>query len=153
MHCGFVVKVENLRKHNNANKLQIATFFGSDTIVDMSVKVGDIGVYFPVDLQLSDEYCTHNNLVRRKDENGNNTGGFLDPEKRNIKAIKLRGEKSDGLYMPLKSFAYCWDLDLEDIPEECEITVPLGVGDRVTVLNGHDICKKYIPKKYRKDEE
>lgn len=147
MHCGFVVKVENLRKHNNANKLQIATFFGSDTIVDMSVKVGDIGVYFPVDLQLSEEYCTQNNLVRKKDENGNNIGGFLDPEKRNIKAIKLRGEKSDGLYMPLKSFAYCWDLDMEDIPEGCEITVPLGVGDQVTVLNGHEICKKYIPRK------
>ena len=101
MHCGFVVKVTKLRKHSNADRLQVATFFGNDTIVDLSVKVGDIGVYFPVDLQLSEEYCAKNNLVRKKDENGNNIGGFLDPDKRNIKAIKLRGEKSDGLYMPL----------------------------------------------------
>ena len=106
MHCGYVVKVTELRKHSNADRLQVATFFGNDTIVDLSVQVGDFGVYFPVDLQLSEEDCAKNNLVRKKDENGNNIGGFLDPDKRNIKAIKLRGEKSDGLFMPLKAFAY-----------------------------------------------
>ncbi len=136
MHCGYVVKVAELRKHSNADRLQVATFFGNDTIVDLSVKVGDIGIYFPVDLQLSEEYCAKNNLVRRKDENGNNIGGFLDPEKRNIKAIKLRGEKSDGLFMPLTSLEYC-----SDVP------FPISVGDQVTILNGHEICKKYIPKR------
>ena len=151
MHCGYVVKVSELRKHSNADRLQIATFFGNDTSVDLSVTVGDIGVYFPVDLQLSEEYCAKNNLVRKKDENGNNIGGFLDPDKRNIKAIKLRGEKSDGLFMPLKTFAYCWDIDLEaEEGEEVEpLTkrIPLTVGEQVTILNGHEICKKYIPKK------
>lgn len=140
MHCGFVVKVTELRKHSNADRLQIATFFGNDTSVDLSVKVGDIGVYFPVDLQLSEEYCAKNNLVRKKDENGNNIGGFLDPDKRNIRAIKLRGEKSDGLYMPIHSFDYCYE-------DKKELAVNMiSVGDQVTVLNGHEICKKYIPK-------
>lgn len=140
MHCGYVVKVTELRKHSNADRLQIATFFGNDTSVDLSVKVGDIGVYFPVDLQLSEEYCAQNNLVRKKDENGNNIGGFLEPDKRNIKAIKLRGEKSDGLFMPLTSFAYCYEHNLEVLHEN------MNVGDQVTIVNGHDICKKYIPK-------
>ena len=147
MHCGFVVKVTELRKHSNADRLQVATFFGNDAIVDLSVKVGDIGVYFPVDLQLSEEYCAQNNLVRKKDENGNNVGGFLDPEKRNIKAIKLRGEKSDGLYMPLSSFTYCYQKELDDAANPEVPVVNLSVGDQVTVVNGHDICKKYIPKK------
>ena len=147
MHCGFVVKVEHIRKHENADKLQIATFFGNDTVVDLNVHAGDFGVYFPVDLQLSEEYCEKNNLVRKKDENGNNIGGFLDPDKRNIKAIKLRGEKSDGLFMPLDSFAYCWDLDKEEVPEGCEIAIPMGLGEQITILNGHEICKKYIPKR------
>ena len=136
MHCGYVVKVEQLRKHSNADRLQVATFFGSDTIVDLNVNVGDIGVYFPVDLQLSEEFCEHNNLVRKKDENGNNIGGFLDPDKRNIKAINLRGEKSDGLFMPITAFGYC-----------SEVPMVLSVGDQITVLNGHDICKKYIPRR------
>ena len=144
MHCGYVVKVSELRKHSNADRLQVATFFGNDTIVDLSVKEGDIGVYFPVDLQLSEEYCAKNNLVRKKDENGNNIGGFLDPEKRNIKAIKLRGEKSDGLFMPLCSLDYCF-AEFENNPDV--VVSEFSVGEQLTVVNGHEICKKYIPKK------
>ena len=149
MHCGYVVKVENLRKHTNADRLQVATFFGNDTIVDMNTKEGHLGVYFPVDLQLSEEFCMCNNLVRKKDENGNNIGGFLDPDKRNIKAIKLRGEKSDGLFMPITAFAYCWNMEVnpEGEHEPFAARQPLRVGDQVTVLNGHEICKKYIPKR------
>ena len=157
MHCGYVVKVTELRKHSNADRLQVATFFGNDTIVDLSTKVGDIGVYFPVDLQLSEEYCTKNNLVRKKDENGNNIGGFLDPDKRNIKAIKLRGEKSDGLFMPITSFAYCYDIDLkaeegkEVEPFAKRMLTHVNIGDQVTILNGHEICKKYIPKRQNRN--
>ena len=35
MHCGYVVKVTDLRKHSNADRLQVATFFGNDTIVSI----------------------------------------------------------------------------------------------------------------------
>ena len=97
-YCGYVVRVENLRKHSNADRLQIATFFGNDTIVGLDVKVGDIGVYFPVDGQLSERFCAVNDLVRRKDENGKQCGGYMEPDKRNIKAIKLRGETSDSVF-------------------------------------------------------
>lgn len=138
MHCGYVVRVTNLRKHSNADRLQIATFFGSDTSVDLSVSVGDIGVYFPVDLQLSEEFCEKNNLVRKKDENGNNIGGFLDPDRRNIRAINLRGEKSDGLYMPIRAFDYCFNDSAEN---------HLSIGEQITLLSGHEICQKYIPAK------
>lgn len=134
-HCGYVVKVDHLRKHTNADRLQIATFFGNDTIVGMNTQYGDIGVYFPSDLQLSERFCTVNNLVRRKDENGKQVGGYLDPDKRNIKALKLRGEKSDGLYLPITCLA-----------DFCKIS-DLKVGDTITVLNGETICQKYIPKR------
>lgn len=65
-----------------------------------------MGIYFPTDGQLSMQYCDHNNLVRKKDENGNNIGGYMDPAKRNVTTIRLRGEKSDGLFMPLESLAF-----------------------------------------------
>ena len=136
-YCGYVVKVEHLRKHTNADRLQIATFFGNDTIVGLDVKQGDMGVYFPVDGQLSERFCAVNDLVRRKDENGKYCGGYLDPEKRNIKALKLRGEKSDGLYMPLIAFT-----------DFCKIS-DLKVGDTIDTLNGELICQKYIPKQSR----
>ena len=134
-HCGYVVKVEHLRKHENADRLQIATFFGNDTIVGLDTCIGEIGIYFPVDIQLSVEYCNANNLVRRKDENGNNIGGYLDPDKRNIKAVKLRGEKSDGLFMPLGSLVFT-GVNLDDI----------NIGDRIEIVNGVEICRKYIPR-------
>lgn len=132
-YTGFVVKVEHLRKHSNADRLQVATFFGNDTIVSLDTKIGDIGIYFPVDGQLSERYCQVNDLVRRKDENGKQCGGYLDPEKRNIKALKLRGEKSDGLYMPITSLA-----------DFCKIS-DLKVGDTIDTVNGELICQKYIP--------
>lgn len=132
-HCGYVVKISELNPHSNADRLQIATIFGASVIVGLDVKIGDLGVYFPIDLQLSEEYCAQNNLVRKKDENGNNVGGYLDPDKRNIRAMKLRGEKSEGLFMPLESLAYTGETKFE-------------VGNKIDVLNGHEICRKYIPK-------
>lgn len=132
-HCGYVVQINELNPHSNADRLQIATIFGASVIVGLDVKIKDLGVYFPIDLQLSEEYCTQNNLVRRKDEFGNNVGGYLDPDKRNIRAMKLRGEKSEGLFMPLESLRYTGETKFE-------------VGDKIEMLNGHEICRKYIPK-------
>ena len=134
-YTGFVVKVEHLRKHSNADRLQIATFFGNDTIVDLKVQIGDMGVYFPVDGQLSERFCQVNDLVRRKNpETGKQEGGYLDPDKRNIKALKLRGEKSDGLYLPITCLA-----------DFCKIS-DLHIGDTIDTVNGEEICRKYIPR-------
>ena len=135
MHCGYVVKVENLRPHENADRLQIATFFGNDTCVGLNTALGEIGIYFPTDLQLSVEYCDANNLVRKKDENGNNIGGYMDPDKRNVTAVRLRGERSDGLYMPLSSLEFT-GVNMDD----------LNIGDMITIVNGIEICRKYIPR-------
>ena len=134
MHCGYVVKVEKLRKHENADRLQIATFFGNDTCVGLDVVMGEIGIYFPSDLQLSEEFCEVNHLCRKKKDGSSDTG-YLDENKRNIKAINLRGEKSDGLYAPLSSLAFT-GVDL----------ATFKVGDTVSTVNGILICKKYIPR-------
>ena len=132
-HCGYIVKINELHKHSNADRLQIATIFGASVIVGLDVQIDDIGVYFPIDLQLSQEYCEINNLVRKLDENGKNIGGYLEPDKRNIRAMKLRGEKSEGLFMPLESLKYTGETKFE-------------VGEKIEMLNGHEICRKYIPK-------
>ena len=134
MYEAYITTLKNVRKHSNADRLQVAECFGNQVIIDLSAKEGDIGIYFPIDGKLSEEYATKNDLVRRKDENGNDAGGYLDPNKRNIKALKLRGEKSDGLFMPLSSLK-----DFGDITK-------LKVGDRITIFNKHLICEKYIPR-------
>ena len=131
----YVTTLKNVRPHSNADRMKLADCFGNTVCVGLNAAEGDVVIYFPVDGQLSVEYCEYNNLVRKKDENGNNIGGYMDPDKRNVKAIKLRGEKSDGLVMPLSSIVYT-GINFDD----------LNVGDTIDVLNGHEICKKYIPR-------
>ena len=132
-HCGFVVEVRDLRPHTNADKLQIATFFRQDVCVGLDTKVGDIGVFFPCDLQLSLEFCVNNNLLRVMPD-GTKGPGYMDPDKRNVKAIRLRGEKSSGIYLPISCLAYT-GINVND----------LKPGETITTVNGVEICKKYIP--------
>ena len=132
-HCGFIVEVKDLRKHENADKLQIATFFRNDVCVGLDTQVGDKGVFFPCDLQLSLEFCEKNNLLRVLPD-GTRGPGDMDPDKRNVKAIRLRGEKSSGIYLPITCLEYT-GVDLNS----------LNPGDPVSTINGVEICKKYIP--------
>lgn len=133
-YCGYVTTLKNVRKHPNADRLMLADCFGNTVVVGLDYQEGQIGVYFPTDGQLSEAFCKVNDLVRRKDESGNAVGGYLDPAKRNIKAMKLRGEKSDGLFLPLTCLA-----------EFTKIS-DLQIGDTITTLNGVEICCKYIPR-------
>ena len=125
--------INALRKHSNADRLQCITVFGNNVIVDLSYTVGQRIVFFPTDGQLSQEFAIENNLVRVKDENGNNIGGYLDPHKRKIGAMTLRGEKSEGLVLPLETLSKYVDIST------------LKDGEQINVLNGTEICKKYIP--------
>ena len=136
-HCGFIVEVKDLRKHENADKLQIATFFRNDVCVGLDTQVGDKGVFFPCDLQLSLEFCEKNNLLRVLPD-GTKGPGYMDPDKRNVKAIRLRGEKSSGIYLPITCLEYT-GVDLDS----------LNPGDPVSTVNGVEICKKYIPARQR----
>ena len=134
VHCGYIIQVNDLRPHPNADRLQLLHVFETDTCVGLDVKVGDIGMYVPADIKLGERFCQVNGLLRQKDENGNPIGnGYLDPQKRNVKAINLRGQRSDGIYLPITS-----------LMDFCKIS-DLKVGDQITVLNGETICEKYIP--------
>lgn len=135
MYCGYITTLKELRKHSDADRLQCAMIFGNNVIVDLSYKEGQQVVFFPTDGQLSEEFANDNNLVRKKDKDGNNIGGYLDPDKRNITAIKLRGEKSEGLVMPIEVLGKYTDI------------TKLKEGDQIRELDGHEICQKYIPRR------
>lgn len=134
MYNVYVTKVKNIRPAENADKLNLCEVFGNTTVVDKSVNENDLYVYFPVGGQISEEFGKVNDLFRRKDENGNPCGGFIDPVKRNIMAIRLRGNKSDGLILPLSSLESFGDIS------------QLKEGDIVSTFNGHEIACKYIPR-------
>ena len=136
MYKAYITTLTNVRKHPNADRLLLADVFGNTVCVSTDYAEGEIGVYFPTDGQLSVEFAEKNNLVRKKDDAGNNIGGYMDPDKRNVTAIRLRGEKSDGLFLPLSCLAYT-GVDMDT----------LNVGDVIDgTVNGHEICCKYIPR-------
>ena len=134
-YTAFITRIKNVRPHPNADRLQMGECFGNTVIVSMEYEDNQLGVYFPSDGQLSTAFAEANNLLRKKDENGNNIGGYMDPDKRNVTAIKLRGEKSDGLFLPLKSLETFGDI------------TTLREGDRIDNFNGHEICCKYVPRR------
>ena len=134
MYCAYITTIKELRKHSNADRLQCATIFGNNVIVDLTYKEGQRVIYFPTDGQLSEEFANDNNLIRKKDDAGNNIGGYLDPDKRNITALRLRGEKSDGLVLPIEVLSKYVNINT------------LKDGEQITMLNGHEICKKYTPR-------
>lgn len=133
MYNAYITRIKNLRSHSNADRLQVGECFGNSTIVNLDYKENDLGIYFPTDGKVGMEFATKNNMLRKKDENGNQIGGFLDPDKRNITTLKLRGETSDGVFLPLSSLETFTDIS------------KLKEGDTVSVLNGIVICEKYIP--------
>lgn len=134
-YTAFITRIKNLRPHPNADRLQMGECFGNTVIVSLEYEDSQLGVYFPSDGQVSVAFAEANNLLRKKDENGNNIGGYMDPDKRNVTAIKLRGEKSDGLFLPLKSLETFGDI------------TTLHEGDRIDNFNGHEICCKYVPRR------
>ena len=134
-YTAFITRIKNVRPHPNADRLQLGECFGNTIVVSLDYTDNQLGIYFPSDGQLSVEFAEANNLLRKKDDAGNNIGGYMDPDKRNVTAIRLRGEKSDGLFLPLKALESFGDIST------------LHEGDRIETFNGHEICCKYIPRR------
>ena len=137
-NCATIVQLGAIRKHPNADKLMLTTIFGNQVIVGLDAKEGDIGIYFETGLQLSEEYATANDLIRRKDADGNPAGGMFS-ESRRVRTQKLRGEISDGFYTELKTLNFISKLNVKK----------LVVGFEFNDINGVEICKKYLPKTNR----
>ena len=135
MYNAYVTRIKNLRKHPNADRLQLGECFGNTVCVSLEYTDNQLGIYFPCDGQLSVEFAETNNLLRKKDDAGNSIGGYMDPNKRNVTAIRLRGEKSDGLFLPLTCLESFGDVST------------LKEGDVINTFNGHEICCKYIPRR------
>lgn len=135
MYNAYVTRIKNLRKHPNADRLQLGECFGNTVCVSLDYVDNQLGLYFPCDGQLSVEFAEANNLLRKKDDAGNSIGGYMDPNKRNVTAIRLRGEKSDGLFLPLTCLESFGDVST------------LKEGDVINTFNGHEICCKYIPRR------
>ena len=98
----MIVTVSSLRKHKNADSFQCTSINGRSLIVDQSCRIGQRMVYLPPGCQLDEKFAKDNNLLRKKDIEGNPKGGYLYTKTRVIRPIWLRGEIYEGLLLPVE---------------------------------------------------
>ena len=114
----------------NADRLLLGTVKGYQVIVGIGTNDGELGIFFPSDGQLSEQFANAWDLVGYH-ENGEKKGGYF-AKNRRVRAVKLRGEKSDGFWCPLSYLAPFGDVS------------GLKEGDKIVEFNGTPICNKYV---------
>jgi hypothetical protein len=132
-YAATVVEIKNLIPIEGSDNIVATTILGAQAIVGRDTKVGDIGLVFPAESQISQEYAFENNLHDHGDLNKDEGAkGYLGDNRR-VRAIRLRGAHSTCLFMPLTSLSYL-KINLHD----------LHVGDMFEEIDGHEIVKKYV---------
>jgi hypothetical protein len=135
MYAAVICRITNVRKHPNADRLNLATAQGNQVVIGLDIEENDLGIFFPCDGQLSDQFCLANDLYPRLDDQGRRVGGgFFDPKNRRVRAQGFRGEKSEGFWCPISYLNGLLPRGTVDNLKE---------GDQFTELNGVPICNKY----------
>jgi RNA ligase len=130
-YVATVISVPPLESVEGLDNLLALRMLGMQALVGRDTQPGTLGLLFSTEVQLSEEFAKQNNLHRHSDLNADQTKvGYLEDSRR-VKAIRLRGVRSDSLFLPLSSLDY---LRLKNTPRE---------GDVFDVIDGHEICKKY----------
>lgn len=96
-------QIDNLRPHPNADRLQLTMIDGNSVIVGIDTKIGDFGVFFPLESQIDAGYLSFNNQFEDKTKNANpEAKGFFNKHGR-VRAVALRSAKSEGYWTPLNT--------------------------------------------------
>ena len=139
-YAATVIKVNTLTKLDKLDNLLGLPIFGFQAIVSKSVTEGTLGIVFTAESQLSEDFAKVNNLYRHKELNQNKEiTGYLDDTRR-VKAIKLKGNVSSALFMPLSSLSYL-GINVNDLKE----------GDTFDSINGIEVCRKYKIKRQQSE--
>lgn len=134
----IVARLTNVRKHPNADRLQLADVLGTQVIVGLDSKEGDLVLYFDSNLRLSAEYIRANNLSSCTDLNADPKAKGHFPKTGRVRAQKLRGEFSNGFVANVTSLLV--------LPQLTNIDVGMFVeGLEFTHVKDVEICSKYVP--------
>ncbi len=136
-YCANVVSSKSVIELEGMKTIAHTNIFGNMVIVSKEVKIGDIGIFFPIETKLSHDFLSNNNLYRHNNLNLDQTKkGFFEDNGR-IRCVKFQGYKSMGFFIPLNS------LDFTNHKED------LIEGSCFDEINGIKICEKYIVKESR----
>lgn len=127
-----LIEVTDVKKHPNADKLQLVTVDFQNVVTGLDAKVGDRYVYFPVESAIDLGFLSATNSFRDNTMNSDKEASGFFESKGRVRAVKLRGEYSLGYIVPVAS--------IESFYGKLEA----NVGDYFDSVNGMIIVKKYI---------
>lgn len=143
-YAAIVVEIKTIVPLANCDNLQAAIILGNQVIIGKNTTVGTVGLYFPLETQLSKEFLSANNLYRKTvglNNDPENKGGYFDENGR-IRCQKLRGNDSEGFFIHIEAIEFTGVKPGD-----------LNLGDEFDELNGIEICRKYFPKNVRMQGE
>ena len=137
-YAATIVSIKNIIPLEGCDNIVGTTILGNSVIIGKDTPLHSLGIYFPSECQLSDEFVKANNLYRDTtlNKDPDSKGGFIEANRR-IRCMKLRGNKSDGLFMPIASIVPFMDGSSIDVTE----------GTSFDHIGDFEVCRKYFPKK------
>lgn len=134
-YCCTATKITNIVPFENCANLVGAKVCGCQVIVSKESSIGDKGLFFPLECELSKDFLSNNNLYTYSDKNVDKSKSGYFKDNGRLRAVKLRGHRSEGLFMPLESLSY--------ILTKSEIE-SIKNGQDFDALKENTICKKYV---------
>jgi len=135
-YTATVTTIKNIIPLENCDSICHSIIFGNYVIVSKDVQVGDVGIFFPVETKLSSLFLSSNNLYRNKELNSDKTKAEYFEDSGRIKCLRMRGNRSEGLFIPLTSlFAFISDVTTLHALEE---------GSSFDTVEGVTLCEKYV---------
>lgn len=132
-HKAIVAKITSIEEIPGADHIHLAKVLGESVVVSKEWGVGFEGILFPVDVQLSEQFCYENNLFRKKEKNKDNTKSGFFEDNRRVRAQPFLKVRSEGFFTHKDSLKYTGaDVD------------SLKLGDSFSEINGVSVCQKYI---------
>ncbi len=136
----IVVRLGNVRKHPNANKLQLADVLGTQVVVGLDAYDGQLVLYWDSNMKVGRDFLHYNNLYSNSELNADpSKKGYFGKTGR-VKCQRFRGEFSNGYVSEL-----CCLTKIPGIFENIEQSVStFPVGTEFTHIGDILIGNKYI---------
>lgn len=128
------IREEDWRPHSNADRLKCVTIDFQNVITGIDAPAGHY-VYFPVECQIADVILRNTNSYRDASKNANpEKSGFFEDNRR-VKAIRLRGERSQGYIIPFSDLLHAFGYDS---------SLQVGTDEYFDTVDGVVVCNKYV---------
>lgn len=135
-----VIRLSNIRKHCNADRLQVVTIDGNNVITGMNAQEGMIYIYFPLESSINKDYLSFSNSFEEAELNRDKDAKGYFQKTGRVRATRLRNERSEGYMVPAADIshwlkeAYGHDFFFSDDHIDREFDTVCGI----------KLCEKYV---------